>query len=73
MYVETMAFILATQSSLCSTHKKTRHYDRWILDCIELEAKLFITSITTCYKDGWFVVSTYSTIMMEGFIVGIVS
>jgi hypothetical protein len=50
IYAETMASVLAAQPSP-SMHKKTKHYDRRVLDFIELEAECS-TSITTSSNDG---------------------
>jgi hypothetical protein len=39
IYAETVASILATQSSPSSTHSKSKRYDRRVLDFIDLEAE----------------------------------
>ena len=39
IYDETVVSVLAAQSSPSSTHKKSKRYDRRILDFIDLEAE----------------------------------
>ena len=39
IYAETMASVLAAQSSPSSTHSKSKRYDRRVLEFIDLEAE----------------------------------
>ena len=39
IYTVIMASARTAKSSLSSTHSKARHYDRWVLDFIDLEAE----------------------------------
>ena len=39
IYAETMASVLAARSSPSSTHSKSKRYDPWVLEYIDLEAE----------------------------------
>ena len=51
IYAETLASVLAAQSSPSSTYRKARHYDRRVLDFIDLEAESCSTFNTTSSSD----------------------
>ena len=67
IYAENIAFFLVAQPSP-SMHRNTKHYDRWVLNFIDLEADSCSWSITTSFNDGKFFGSTCSSTIIEAFI-----